>query len=224
MFRKVNPINTPSSSLGVVELKPNDAYDVDPLVGSTETIGFDEYAAIYSYYRVIGYSYEITVVNNTGTGTDSPIMMYVTNTNTRVSTSGSRWDLYTTNPYCQSKLLALPYASGSKHTMRGRHTVAQILGSGVVETDDSYRALTTSSPTDLIWLGLAVENPTSSVGINIVYDMKVIMSVRFYGREVDLTLAAMAARVNRHLAARAEANLRKKIEEEKLKISSSALK
>lgn len=220
MYRKIGSISNAGVSLGVVELKPNDAYDVDPSIGSTETYGFDEYAAIYSYYRVIGYNYQVTVSNTTGIGTDSPVMMYVTNTNTRVSSSGTRWDLYSTNPHCSSKLLALPYASGSTHTMRGSFQVSRILGSKVVETDDSYRALTTASPADLVWLGLAVENPTSGVGINFVYDIKVIMSVRFYGREVDLSLAGLAARVNAHLAARAERDHRKRLESAK---ASSAL-
>lgn len=210
-YRKIGTVSNAALNLGVVELRANDAYDVDPALGSTETYGFDEYAALYSYYRVIGYSYKITVTNNTGIGTDSPVMMYVTNTNTQVSVSGTRWDLYTTSPYCQSKLLALPYAAGSTHTMRGTHSVAKILGSRVAETDDAYRALTTASPGDLVWLGLAVENPTAGTGINFVYDIQLIMSVRFYAREVDLSLAAQQARINRHLAARAEAEMRKRI-------------
>lgn len=216
MYRKIGQLRDAGVNLGVVELKPNDAYDVDPVLGSTETYGFDEYAAIYSYYRVIGYQYQVTVSNNTGIGTDSPIMMYVTNTNTRVSSSGTRWDLYSTNPYCQSKLLALPYAAGSTHTFRGTHNVAKILGSKVVETDDSYRALTTGSPTDVVWLGLAIENPTAGLGINAVYDIKIIMNVRFYGREVDLTLAGLAARINGRLAARIELDTKKKLEAMKI--------
>ncbi len=210
-YRKIGVLKDPAANLGYVELKPNDAYDVDPTLGSTESYGFDEYAALYSYYRVISYRYEATMTNLTDLG-EWPTMMYVTNTNIRVSTAGSRWDLYTTNPYCQSKLLALPYSSVGTHTFRGSHSVSKILGSGVSETDDSYRALTTGSPTDLIWFGLAAENPTTSTGIAVAYDVKLYMKVRFYSREVDLTLAAMSTRIQAKMAAKEQFLLKKKLD------------
>jgi hypothetical protein len=213
MYRKIGSVANAGVSQAAIELKSNDAYDVDPALGSTETYGFDQYAQLYSYYRVISYSYVITVTNNSGLGTDSPIMMYVLNTNTQPSLSGSRYDLYSTNPHCQSKLLSLPYAAGSNHTMRGTHPISRIVGSKVPETDDSYRGLTTGSPSDLTWLSLAIENPTSGVGVNIVYDMKLVMNVRFYGREVDLSLSAIKTRVDAKVAARERVRLLKEAKE-----------
>jgi len=207
MFRKTENLIQGAGNLAIAEFTSNAAYDVDPTLGSTETYGFDEYAALYSYYRVFGYSYEVVVTNTTA----QPAMAYVLNTNTRPSTSGTRWDLYSTNPYCQSKLLALSGAGLSSHTFRKKVMISNVLGSRAVETDDSYRALTTGVPVDLMWLGVGIENPTANVGVSCVYDLKLIMHVRFYGREVDLSLAGLAARLQRHLNARAESALKKKL-------------
>jgi len=96
-------------------------------------------------------------------------------------------------------------------TLRGSVEISRLLGSRAVETSDSFRALTTSTPSDLIFCSIAAESISASAGIFFAYDVKLIMHVRFYGREVDLTLAGLAARANAHLAARAQLDLRKKL-------------
>jgi hypothetical protein len=207
LFRKTLHQSTGATNLAIGEFTPNGAYDVDPTLGSTETYGYDEYAALYSYYRVIGYSYVITCSN----GGTAPLMAYVTNTNTRVSLSGTRWDFYSTNPYSQSKLLAPTGGAPTNVTFRGRHQVAKILGSRAVETDDSYRATTGANPTDLIWLGIAGESIATAVGIDFTFDARITMQVRFYGREVDLSLAGMLLKLNSLLAAKAQHNLTKQL-------------
>jgi len=206
-FRKISQINSAATNLGVVELQANAAYDVDPALGSTETYGFDEYAALYSYYRVIAYDYVITMSNSQ----NSPTMFYVVNSNTQPSVAGTRWDLYSTNPYCRSKLLAPVGGAPTQHTFRGHIEISKVLGSVSVETDDNYRALTTANPSDLMWLAVAGECISAAVGVTFTVDIQLIMHVRFYGRDVDLSLAAMASKINQHLAARAEHELKKKI-------------
>jgi len=47
-----------------VRYTPNNAYDVDPLVGSTAIAGLTEMAAFYSGMRVIKYRYDIDISNN----------------------------------------------------------------------------------------------------------------------------------------------------------------
>jgi len=207
MFRKIGQFNSVATSLGVAEFTPNAAYDVDPSLGSTETYGFDEYAALYSYYRVVTYSYIVTVTNSG----NSPLMAYVVNSNTQPSVSGTRWDLYTTNPYCKSKLLAPVTGNPTTVTFRGTISCGKLLGSRAVETDDNYRALTTANPADLLWLGIAGESIATAVGVVFTYDLRLTMHVRFYSRELDLTLASLAQRINARLAAREELELRKKI-------------
>jgi len=203
MYREIKAINSVSLASTALHYTPNGAYDVSPLLGSTETYGFDEYASLYSYYRVVEYAYEVTVVNNNSTpnsgGNLDPQMFYVLNTNVNPTTLGSRYDLYSTNPHCQSKLVAGGYGAPVTHTFTGRHKVSQILGSGTSEMADSFRALTTANPTDLIWLTLAVENPNSTT-LAFTSDVKIWMNVRFYAREVDLSLSALHLRTGVKLA------------------------
>lgn len=210
-FRTQGSITDGAAALRYKEFTPNSAYDVDPAFGSTETYGFDEYAALYSYYRVIGYSYRLTVTNALAL----PVTCYVTNTNIQVSGAGSRWDLYSTNPHSQTKVLAALGSYPSTVTFKGRHSVAQILGSGAVETDDNFRSLTTASPADLIWLAFAVENLYANTTVNFAYQIDIKMRVRFYAREVDLSLGGLSRRVSEHLTTRAIWN-QKKWEKERL--------
>ncbi len=209
-FRKTAAL-TGTAGGGYVKLQPNAAYDVDPSLGSTETYGFDEYAALYTYYRVISYSYHIQVSN---ASTTTPVNIYVMNTNTDPTLAGTNFSLYSTNPYSQTRQLAKSPASSSSTQFRGHHQVAKILGSGVVETDDNFRSLTTGIPSDLTWLTMAVENVAVTGGdanVNLSYIIDVTMNVRFYGREVDLTLAGLQKRLNLIANSRRETQLKKRI-------------
>lgn len=187
------------------EYYTNAAFDVDPAIGSTETYGFDEYAALYTYYRVVGYSYNVTITNSNGPG-GADLMAYVLNTN--VFPSGSRLDLYSTNPYCKSKLL--PSVSPNTVTFRGRHKISQITGTPACETADSFRAVTTTIPSDLTYILIAGESLTGT-SVKFSYDLKLYMDIRFYGRQYDLSLSAFSLRVSELMAAKERRSLEKKI-------------
>lgn len=196
MFRKTDKLINGSGGVVAKAFHSNSAYDVDPSIGSTETMGFDEYAQLYDYYRVIGFSYEVTVINPM----DYPILFSLLNTGTDPTLSGSNFALYSTNPHCKSKLVST-IGSVNNHTFRGSHKVSQIVGTSTVETADSWRSLTSTSPTDLTWITVAGDAIGAS-DITFVYDFKLIMNVRFYGRKVDLTLAAAKATIDKLIESR----------------------
>lgn len=205
MFRKYGTLTSGVAPIASATFNPNSAYDVDPTLGSTETYGFDEYAALYSYYRVVAYEYDITFTNNIG----YPVMAFALNTNTTLP--GTNYGLYATNPYCHSKLLA-PYG-GAPTTVRfrGRVPVSKLAGTPAAETADSFRAVTTGSPADLVWLSIAGEALQGSDFTNALsYDIKIIMHVRFYSREVDLTLSGLTSRMLKLKTSREELELKKK--------------
>lgn len=190
MYRRVDALSNGAGGTASKGFHTNGAYDVDPSLSSTETYGFDEYAALYTYYRVIGYSYEVTIVNQS---TD-PVMGYVLNTNYDPTVAGSSFYLYSTNPHCKSKLISPE--SPNVHTFRGKHSIAQITGTPAVETADTFRALVNAIPADLTWLTVAVE-AVGGATVTTTVDFKLIMHVRFYSREVDLTLGARVERINK---------------------------
>jgi len=173
------------------EWTPNAAYDVDPLVGSTETSGFDEYAALYSYYRVVGYRYKCEIVSRE---TDA-IVAYLYNTNK--SLSGTNYDVYAGNPYSHIGQLGQYTGAGARKTFSGYIPCSKLLGSVAAETSDSLRSLTTGVPTDLLILTLAIQS-NSAIGTipnGISYVLTIDMDIRFYGREWELQLSALEERI-----------------------------
>ncbi len=204
-FRKYGVLTNGAAPIASMQLNPNAAYDVDPTLGSTETYGFDEYAALYSYYRVVGYSYDIVLSSNFA----YPIMAYVMNTNTTLP--GTNYSLYSTNPYCHSHLLAPISGAPTQKRFRGYVAVSKLTGTPSVETADSFRSTTTAVPADLVWLTIAGEALIATDFTNALsYDVKVIMDVRFFSREVDLTLAGSFARHQKYKKSRELLDLAKK--------------
>lgn len=193
MYRYASSLGSGVSGFAAKSFQTNCAFDVDPSVGSTETYGFDEYAALYTYYRVTGYSYHLTIINQTTV----PILAYALNTNVDPSTLGTNYSLYSTNPHCSSKLIS--NVSPNSHTFRGRMSVKRLVGASEVLVDDTYRALTTANPTDKVWLGIAVEAIGGTGVVYSTFDLKLIMHVRFYSREVDLSLSAHLNRVQAYV-------------------------
>lgn len=196
-FRKYGVLTNGAAPIASMQLNPNAAYDVDPTIGSTETYGFDEYAALYSYYRVVGYSYDIVLSSNFA----YPIMAYVMNTNTTLP--GTNYSLYTTNPYCHSSLLSPISGAPTQKRFRGYIPISKLTGTPSVENADSFRSTTTTNPADLVWLTIAGEALIATDFMNALsYDVKIIMDVRFYSREVDLTLSASFARHQKYKQSR----------------------
>lgn len=204
-FRKYGTMTNGAAPIASVVFNPNAAYDVDPTLGSTETYGFDEYAALYSYYRVVGYSYDVTLTSNSG----YPLMTYVMNSN--ITLPGTSYSLYSTNPYCHSQLIAPLSGAPSTKRFRGYVPISKLAGTPSVESADSFRSLTTGNPADLVWLTIAGEALITTDFINALsYDVKIIMDVRFYSREVDLTLAASFLRHEKYKQSRELLDLKKK--------------
>lgn len=205
-FRDFVSITNAGGGFASKEYRPNAAYDIDPSLGSTETYGFDEYAALYTYYRVVGFSYKITCANKEFV----PVNLYLLNTNKQPSTVGTNFLLYSSNPYCSSKLVSQT-GGISTHTFSGHIKYSRLLGSNNVETADSFRALTTGVPTDTFWLAVGAESSGGSLATGVSLDVTLTLHVRFYGREVDLSLAGMQARMKHISDSRAQWKLAKQL-------------
>ncbi len=192
LYRNLFLLNNVGGGFAAKEFQSNCAYDVDPTLGSTETLGFDEYAALYSYYRVVGISWKLVVSNADVT----PSNVYVLNSNLSPSTAGTNYLLYSSNPYCYSHLLGA-VTGDTNHVFRGKLSFSRLLGSNNVETADSFRAVTTGNPVDKLYFSIGVDT-TAAAGTlpnGVVCDLSLTMHVRFYGREIDLALPAMLSRL-----------------------------
>jgi len=162
---------------------PNAAYDVDPVLGSTSTPGFAEWAALYTYYRVVSYSIDAEVANLEA----FPITVYSINSNVDPHTIGSGYIDYQTQPY--SKVAIVGAVSG-KGTVRFKHnvSVSKLLGSNAVDTADSLRSLTNAVPADLVYYAIGLFSVTGANMANgVMYQVNIKMNVKFYGRQNLLT-------------------------------------
>jgi hypothetical protein len=157
----------------------NSAYTPEVGGGSGATPGYARWSALYSFYRVVAYSYEITVINNEA----FPVLVYVVNTNSDPGT--------TTNSNLASNPLSQAFALSAKggqdrHTFRKHVYLSEVVGSNDVEFDDDYRSTITTSPADVCWIGVGVQSINGSNvtnGISCRFELQ--QYTRFYDRTIQ---------------------------------------
>jgi len=162
---------------------PNAPYDVDPTLGSTSTPGFSEWAAFYSYVRVEKYSVDVTVVNID----TSPLDVYFIHSNTDPGTVGTNYQQYATAAFGTQKGIS-PKGGMDRIQYRRTVSVSSLVGAVDVSTDDSFRSLTSATPTDLVYFGIGAQTMAGGnmvSGIN--FSMQIKMWCKFYGRKNNLT-------------------------------------
>jgi len=157
---------------------PNAAYDVDPTLGSTSTPGFSELATLFNYYRVVGYSYSIEMVNKE----TFPVLFVVTNTNLDPGTSGL--GSYMGNALTQSTLVSGSAGGPCRYEFAGTLSVVEVVGSKAVELDDNYASLTSSLPTNKIWSAIGVDGLGSTLTNGCGFLVRYVMHVRFFERKL----------------------------------------
>jgi hypothetical protein len=180
-------LTSPATLVATKYLNSNGAYDVDPLLASTATQGFAEWAAFYTYYRVIGYTYDIEVNN----ANNIPVIFTILNSNTSLGLStgiGTSVDLYpySNNPLAQSKLLSHAYNTHGYHRFKKSLTILEVVGSAAPETEDNYRGTAAANPVDLTYICMGVTSPEGGTNYpsNIVSAVvRLQLHIRFYDRK-----------------------------------------
>lgn len=176
-------LNAGAAIYAAKRFTPNSAYDVDPTVGSTSTPGFAEYAALYTYYRVTHYTVNVAFSNLDTTSTG----LYICNTNTDPGTGGANYYDYAQNALGTTATLGSVNGGNNTFRYRRRIDVARILGMTPAQAD-SFRATTTSSPSDLVYWGFGLRSNTATVLTHgAAYNGYIEVSVRFYARQELLT-------------------------------------
>lgn len=180
------PIQNTLTVAGTVVAKrwtPNAAYDVDPVLGSTSTPGFSEWSGLYTYYRVVKYKVHMNFVNLDNLG----VALFTYNTNVDPGTAGSSGAQYAQSSFGRTYDLAPFYSGGGKVVMNQTISVARVLGMPIMQAD-SFRSLTTSTPSDLVYFGFTI---LSSSGVNftngIQYSGYIEMDTIFFARKELLT-------------------------------------
>lgn len=177
-------LNAAASTCGI-RFYANGAYDVDPVLGSTVMPGFTTYmgtsptTGLYNYYRVIKVKYDLEFANLE----TFPVRAYAGFTNTDPGSTGNLQ--LPANPMFKSHLLA---AKGGNDTCRFRdtRTIAAIVGSGNVESEDNFRGTFSANPVDLCYLfagGNSVAGAFLPNGLAIAGS--IYMTIRFFDSKVE---------------------------------------
>jgi hypothetical protein len=179
------PIRGTLATVGTVISKrwtPNAAYDVDPVLGSTSTPGFAEYAALYTYYRVEKFKTHVTITNLDNLS----ISLYSVVSNTDPGTAGTNYNGYAQSAFGRTYELAPFYSGRGTVTHNQTVPVPQLLGMNTAQAD-SFRSVTTSIPSDLVYWGFGIySNAGTNFANGVGYTGYIEMHVRFYSRQDQL--------------------------------------
>lgn len=154
------------------KFNPNSIYAPEVSGTPGQTPGYADWAAFYGFYRVIEYSYKISIMNKEA----FDISVWVNNSNNDPGASAN--STIASNDKTQLKTVS---AKGGldKVTFTGHYTIAQIIGSDAVYTADTYRSLIGSSPADVTWLTVGIQsfggNLTNGADMEISLSQKTIM-------------------------------------------------
>lgn len=160
----------------------NAVYDVDPIFGSTSTVGFYEVSQLYHFYRCKGVKVWVELVNNES----FPVIVYTIHSNNDLGTTGALSAAQSGNPLCQTTMLA-PNGYGGATKVVSAHSICSVVGSTAPLYEDNYRALINGIPADLTWFGIyATAGPVNVFTVNkgISYAIRISMDTQFYGRTV----------------------------------------
>jgi len=166
---------TAGGSEAVKRFNPNSAYTPETGGASGQTPGYADWTALYGYYRVVAYSYEITISN---LETSQAVTCYLINSNNDPSTSVN--SNIAANPKTQICELS-PKGGQDRKTFRGSFTIQYIVGSPSVKYDDLYSALLNASPSDVTWLGIGAQTiGGGSLALGIAYEMRLTQNTILY--------------------------------------------
>jgi len=131
----------------------NNAYDLDPTVGSTSTPGFTAASALYTKYRVIGARYNLQVMNRES----AEVAVAARLVNTDPSTTGNGWT-NSMGPHTALKVLGEASGGQDLKILRGRVSPALIWGERSAQVDPAFVGTVSGTfPTNLQYLGVSVQ-------------------------------------------------------------------
>lgn len=162
----------------------NGAWDVDPALGSTATVGLSEFAAFYSGMRVLGYSGSCDFLSTGQYATEA--YCFHTPQDLGITAGGALFLLqpYVGNPNMQRFLLGHSYSPQGKHTFRFRKTISQVFGGPEPYTDDKFASSTSTLPSAKTYLILGARCfGTNLLNSPVRIVLTLNMRVRFFQRK-----------------------------------------
>lgn len=164
--------------------RPSSAFDIDPLLGSTSTVGFAEMSAFYNNYRVVKSMLSVKAAA-LSTAAISQIVALPLNADPTGAPTLAVMESWLNNPY--SKIRLVPSQGGPVVSMRLAMTTEKIYGSKMVYFDDNFAALVNTSPVNNWYWAVAVVL-SANAGGNFPVQVEIDISIdcEFYSRKALL--------------------------------------
>jgi len=163
--------------------QPSAAQDVEPLLGGITMPGFDEFAQVYSSYRVLGSRIKCKV---SGIGvTPVTVIVLPLNADPGATPTAAQIISWRGQPYAMSKLTGS--AGSPAIEIENSMTTAKIFGSNMVESDDNFAALVSTVPVNNWFWAIGIYQNFVFVAQPVVSDIQVLVDVQFYDRKYLIT-------------------------------------
>ncbi len=158
----------------------NGPYDPEYAVGGDQPVGYDQYAAFYTRYRVYACNIRVHYIP-TGT-TTVPFYCALAATTDTTATTTPR--LLSQQPY--SKTLICYSVAPFEPVLSMNMTTAEIRGEPAkkVEYDDVFTSAVTSVPTSLWYYNVSAEAIDASTNISGYFLVELTYDVEFYQRKL----------------------------------------
>jgi hypothetical protein len=176
-----NPLTNAGLTYASFRLRPSSAFDVDPAVGGSSMIGFNELAAIYGKYRVLSSSLEVQVDNKEL----FPVHVCAFATNFDLGNNYAGVQSYFGNSVAKWRHLSAIGGQDRGKIILPNITSEMIAGTRTANFDDDYASAVTTSPVNnWYWnIGLWTGNATvlnNGIGILTVVRSRVLFSERIH--------------------------------------------
>jgi len=167
---------------GSYRFRMNSAFDVDPILLSSPTIGHVEWSTFYQYYRVKACRFKVWFTNLEPL---IPFMCIVCPTNVDLGSNYTPLESLQGNAYCQRKAISVS-GGQDRAILQGYINMTKFVGSNQVNYDDNYAAAVTASPVNQIYLNVGVQTmgvgPMTDFG-GVAVNIELTLYTEYYERK-----------------------------------------
>jgi hypothetical protein len=178
-YNVVKEIGT-GSGVAAWRLAPNNLYDVDPVFGTTNAIGFVEYIAFFTFYQVKSYEVEVICANN---DVNNATLFFVHSNSDPGTTFNTLYQSAIYQNYGYTRDLGV-YGQ-TTFIYRKKVNVGKLVGIPTNQRD-SFSATTSSAPANIVFFGMSAiaANPSLSLTTGVSCKVSVKMHVHFWERRI----------------------------------------
>lgn len=157
----------------------NDIY-LPTSIATTRAYGFDQYAAFYNRFEVLGAKIRVNFINLSSEAPVQCVLYPSEDTNADGVETAKQY------PYARWCTLGLPDSGTGNRTLRMYGTIRKMEGRRT--TDTLYTGATGSSPSSIRYFHVAIKGvvDSSTVNYNVAINVMIVYYVRWYTRQ-DMT-------------------------------------